>query len=86
MGRGPQVISTQIFNGGLVALVSLVTAAIALTGLIMVAPRLSRTGGTPRGGTRPNLSPEPLADPDDGSLVIPDDARELTGDRELILV
>lgn len=80
------MISMQIFDGGLVALVSLVTAAIALTGLIMVAPRLSRTGGTPRGGTRPNLSPEPLPNPDEGSFVIPDDARELTEDRELVLV
>jgi hypothetical protein len=80
------MISMQIFNGGLVALVSLVVAAIALTGLMMAAPRLSRTGGAPRGGTRPTLSPEPLPDPDEGSFVVPDDARELTGDRELVLV
>ncbi len=80
------MISMHILNGGLMALVSLVVAVIAVTGLMMAAPRLSRTGGTPHGGTRPNLSPEPLPDPDDGSLVIPDDARELTGDRELILV
>jgi hypothetical protein len=80
------MISMQIFNGGLVALVGLAVAAIALTGLMMAAPRLSRAGGTPRGGTRPDLSPELLPDPDDGSFVIPDDARELTGDRELVLV
>jgi hypothetical protein len=80
------MISMHILNGGLMALVSLVVAAIAVTGLMMAAPRLSRAGGTPHGGTRPNLSPEPLPNPDDGSLVIPDDARELTGDRELILV
>jgi len=80
------MISMQIFNGGLVALVSLVVAAIAVTGLMMVAPRLSRPGATPRGGTRPNLSPEPLPNPDDDSFVIPDDASELTGDRELALV
>ena len=80
------MISMQIFNGGLVALVSLVVAAIAVTGLMMAAPRLSRPGATPRGGTRPNLAPEPLPDPDDGTFVIPDDARELTGDRELTLV
>ena len=80
------MISMQIFNGGLVALVSLVVAAIAVTGLMMAAPRLSRPGATPRGGTRPNLSPEPLPNPDDGIFVIPDDARELTGDRELTLV
>jgi hypothetical protein len=80
------MISMQIFNGGLVALVSLVVAAIAVTGLMMAAPRLSRPGATPRGGTRPNLSPEPLPNPDDGTFVIPDDARELTGDRELTLV
>ena len=38
------------------------------------------------GGTRPDLSPEPLPNPDDDSFVIPDDASELTGDRELALV
>ncbi len=80
------MISMQIFNGGLVALVSLVVAAIAVTGLMLVAPRLSRAGGAPHGGTRPGLSPEPLPNPDDGSFVIPDDVRELTGDRELTLV
>jgi hypothetical protein len=86
------MISMQIFNGGLAALVSLVVAAIAVTGLMMAAPRLSRaggaggTGGAPHGGTRPDLSPEPLPNPDVGSFVIPDDARELTGDRELTLV
>jgi hypothetical protein len=80
------MISMQIFDSGLVALVSLVIAAIAVTGLMMVAPRLSRAGGTPRGGTRPDLSPEPLPNPDDDSFVIPDDASELTGDRELALV
>jgi hypothetical protein len=86
MGRGPQMISMQIFDGGLAALVSLVVAAIALTGLMMAAPRLSRPGGTPRGGTRPDLSPEPLPNPDEDSFVIPDDARELIGDREPALV
>jgi hypothetical protein len=80
------MISMQIFDSGLVALVSLVIAAIAVTGLMMVAPRLSRAGGTPRGGTRPDLSPEPLPNPEDDSFVIPDDASELTGDRELALV
>jgi len=80
------MISMQIFDSGLMALVSLVIAAIAVTGLMMVAPRLSRAGGTPRGGTRPDLSPEPLPNPDDDSFVIPDDASELTGDRELALV
>jgi hypothetical protein len=53
---------------------------------MMVAPRLSRAGETPHGGTRPDLSPEPLPNPDDDSFVIPDDASELTGDRELALV
>ena len=80
------MISMQIFDSGLVALVSLVIAAIAVTGLMMVAPRLSRAGGTPRGGTRPDLSPKPLPNPDDDSFVIPDDASELAGDRELALV
>jgi hypothetical protein len=80
------MISMQVFDGGFVALVSLVVAAIALTGLMMAAPRLSPPGGTPRGGTRPDLSPEPLPDPDENSFVIPDDARELTGDRELVLL
>ncbi|HEX5299991.1 MAG TPA: hypothetical protein VFW50_23635 [Streptosporangiaceae bacterium] len=80
------MISMQIFNSGVMALVSLVIAAIAITGLMMVAPRLSRAGETPRGGTRPDLSPEPLPNPDDDSFVIPDDASELTGDRELALV
>ena len=80
------MISMQIFDSGVLALVSLVIAAIAITGLMMAAPRLSRPGATPRGGTRPNLSPEPLPNPDDGTFVIPDDARELTGDRELTLV
>ncbi len=80
------MISMQIFNGGLLALVGLVVAAIAVTGLMMAAPRLSRVGQTPRGGTRPKLAPEPLPNPDDGTFVIPDDARELTGDRELTLV
>ena len=47
-------------GGGLVALVSLVVAVVALMGVMMAAPRLSRAGETPRGGTRPNLSPEPL--------------------------
>lgn len=80
------MISMQIFDSGLMALVSLVILAIAVTGLMMVAPRLSRAGGTPRGGTRPDVSPEPLPNPDDDSFVIPDDASELTGDRELALV
>jgi hypothetical protein len=80
------MISMQIFDSGLVALVSLVIAAIAVTGLMMVAPRLSQAGGTPHGGTRPDLSPEPLPNPEDDSFVIPDDASELTGDRELALV
>jgi hypothetical protein len=80
------MISMQIFDSGVLALVSLVIAAIAVTGLMMVAPRLSRAGGTPRGGTRPDVSPEPLPTPDDDSFVIPDDASELTGDRELALV
>ncbi len=80
------MISMQIFDSGVVALVSLMIAAIAVTGLMMVAPRLSRAGGTPRGGTRPDLSPEPLPNPDDDSFVIPDDPSELTGDRELTLV
>ena len=80
------MISMQIFDSGLVALVGLVIAATAVTGLMMVAPRLSRAGGTPRGGTRPDLSPEPLPNPEDDSFVIPDDASELTGDRELALV
>lgn len=81
------MISMQIFDSGVLALMSLVIAAIAITGLMMVAPRLSRAGGTtPRGGTRPDLSPEPLPNPDDDSFVIPDDASELAGDRELALV
>ena len=80
------MISMQIFDSGVVALVSLMIAAIAVTGLMMVAPRLSRAGGTPRGGTRPDVSPEPLPNPDDDSFVIPDDASELAGDRELALV
>jgi hypothetical protein len=80
------MISMQIFDSGVLALVSLVILAIAVTGLMMVAPRLSRAGGTPRGGTRPDISPEPLPNPDDDSFVIPDDASELTGDRELALV
>ena len=80
------MISMQIFDSGVLALVSLVILAIAVTGLMMVAPRLSRAGGTPRGGTRTDLSPEPLPNPDDDSFVIPDDASELTGDRELALV
>jgi hypothetical protein len=80
------MISMQIFDSGVLALVSLVILAIAVTGLMMVAPRLSRAGGTPRGGTRPDVSPEPLPNPDDDSFVIPDDASELTGDRELALV
>ena len=80
------MISMQIFDGGLIALVSLVVAAIALTGVIMVAPRVSRPGATPRGGTRPDLAPEPLPNPGNDTFVIPDDARELTGDRELTLV
>jgi hypothetical protein len=80
------MISMQIFDSGVLALVSLVIAAIAVTGLMMVAPRLSRAGGTPRGGTRPDVSPEPLPNPNDDSFVIPDDASELTGDRELALV
>jgi len=80
------MISMQIFDSGVLALVSLVILAIAVTGLMMVAPRLSRAGGTPRGGTRPDLSPEPLPNPDDDSFVIPDDASELAGDRELALV
>ena len=80
------MISMQIFDSGVLALVSLVIAAIAVTGLMMVAPRLSPAGGTPRGGTRLDLSPEPLPNPDDDSFVIPEDASELTGDRELALV
>jgi len=80
------MISMQIFDSGVLALVSLVIAAIAVTGLMMVAPRLSRAGGTPRGGTRPDVSPEPLPNPDHDSFVIPDDASELAGDRELALV
>jgi hypothetical protein len=80
------MISMQIFNSGVMALVSLVIAAVAVTGLMMVAPRLSRAGGTPHGGTRLDVSPEPLPNPDDDSFVVPDDASELAGDRELALV
>jgi hypothetical protein len=80
------MISMQIFNGGLVALVSLVVVALAVTGLMMAAPRVSRAGQAPHGGTRPKLSPDPLPNPDDDTFVIPDDVRELTGDREPTLV
>ena len=80
------MISTQILYGGILALVSLVVAAIAIAGLMMAVPRVSHPGEAPHGGTRPNLSPEPLPDPEDGSFVIPDDARELTEDREPVLV
>ena len=77
------MISMQTLNGGLVALASLVVAAVALAALIMAAPRVSQPGQAPRGGTRPDLSPEPWPDLDDGRIVVPDDARELTEDREL---
>jgi len=68
------MISMHILNGVLVALASLVVAATALAAAIMAAPRVSQPGQPPRGGTRPNLSPEPQPEPDD--------VRE----RELVLV
>ena len=44
------------------------------------------------GGTRPDLSPSTwphlngaIVVPGDDGIVVPDDARELTGDRELVL-
>ena len=55
----------------------------------MAVPRVSHPGQAsqpPRGGTRPDLSPEPLPDADGDLFRVPDDARELTGDRELVLV
>jgi hypothetical protein len=82
------MISMQIFNGAFVAMTGLVVAAFALAALIMAAPRVSYPGqaSQPPGGTRPDISPEPLPDVDDDLLRVPDDARELTGDRELALV
>ena len=82
------MISMQIFNGVFVAMTGLVAAAFALAALIMAVPRVSYPGQAsppPRGGTRPDLEPEPLPDADD-LFRVPDDARELTGDRELVLV
>lgn len=79
------MISMQIFNGALVAIAGLVVAAIALAALMVAVPRVSQPGQAPRGGTRPSggirpdLSPEP-------QFVVPDDARELTEDRELVLI
>ena len=79
------MISMQLLGGVLLALTGLVGVAFALATLLMAVPRVSYPGQAPRGGTRPDgdiqpdLSPEP-------EFVIPDDARELTGDRELILV
>jgi hypothetical protein len=83
------MISMQIFNGVFVAMAGLVAAAFALAAVIMAVPRVSYPGQAsrpPRGGTRPDLSPGPLPDADDGLFRVPDDARELTGDRELVLV
>lgn len=81
------MISMQIFDGVFVALTGLVVAAIGLAALVMAAPRVSYPGqaSPPRGGTRPDLEPEPLPDADDDLFRVPDDARELTGDRELVL-
>jgi len=81
------MISMQIFNGVFVAMTGLVAVAFALAALIMVAPRVTYPGQAsqpPRGGSRPGISPEPLPDADDDLFRVPDDARELTGDRELI--
>lgn len=82
------MISMQIFNGVFVAMAGLVAAAFALAALIMAVPRVNYPGqaSPPRGGTRPDLEPEPLPDADDDLFRVPDDARELTGDRELVLV
>jgi hypothetical protein len=83
------MISMQIFNGTFVAMAGLVVAAFALAVLIMAVPRVSYPGQPsqpPRGGTRPDTSPGPLPDADDDLFRVPDDARELTGDRELALV
>jgi hypothetical protein len=80
------MIGMHIFNGVLVAMTGLVVAATALAVLIMVAPRVTHPGQAsrpPRGGSRPGISPEPRPDADD-LFRVPDDARELTGDRELI--
>jgi hypothetical protein len=81
------MISMQIFNGVFVAMTGLVAVASALAVLIMAVPRVSRPGpaSPPRGGTRPGIAPEPLPDADDDLFRVPDDARELTGDRELVL-
>jgi hypothetical protein len=83
------MISMQIFNGVLVATAGLVVAALALVALMMAAPRVSlpgQAGQPPRGGTRPDLSPGPRPDADDDPFRVPDDARELTGDRDLALI
>jgi hypothetical protein len=83
------MISMQIFNGVFVAMTGLVAAAFALAVLIMAVPHVSHPGQAsqpPYGGTRPDLEPEPLPDADDDLFRVPDDARELTGDRELVLV
>jgi hypothetical protein len=83
------MISMQIFNGVFVAMTGLVAAAFALAVLIMAVPRVSYPGQAsqpPHGGTRPDLEPEPLPDSGDDLFRVPDDARELTGDRELVLV
>jgi len=80
------MISMQLLNGVFVAMAAMVAAATGLAAFIMAAPRLSQPGQAPRGGTRLDLAPEPQPDLGDLGIVIPDDARELTGDRELTLV
>ncbi len=82
------MISMQIFNGVFVAMTGLVAVASALAVLIMAVPRVSLPGSAspPRGGSRPDIAPEPLPDADDDLFRVPDDARELTGDRELVLI
>ena len=83
------MISMQIFSGAFLAMTGLVVAACALAVLIMAVPRVSYPGQSsqpPRGGTRPDTSPGPLPDADDDLFHVPDDARELTGDRELVLL
>jgi hypothetical protein len=58
------MIDMQLLNGALLALVTVVGAAIALSLAMVAAATISRPGQTPRGGTRRELPRRPVPDDD----------------------
>jgi len=58
------MIDMQLLNGALLALVTVVGAAIALSLAMVAAATISRPGQTPRGGTRREPPRRPVPDDD----------------------